>query len=88
MIHGRNAAPPNILDLVPRLDRPTFSYVAPAAANKTWYPFSFLEPIARNEPYLTSAINRLERHHDASVVEEPGSVNLTVAAAAVRRGRV
>ena len=61
MVHGRNAAPPNILDLVPRLDRPTFSYVAPAAANKTWYPFSFLEPIARNEPYLTSAINRLER---------------------------
>jgi phospholipase/carboxylesterase len=61
MVHGRNAAPPNILDLVPRLDRPTFSYVAPAAANKTWYPFSFLEEIARNEPYLTSAINRLER---------------------------
>ena len=61
MVHGRNAAPPNILDLVPRLNRPTFSYVAPAAANKTWYPFSFLEPIARNEPYLTSAINRLER---------------------------
>jgi len=61
VVHGRNAAPPNILDLVPRLDRPTFSYVAPAAANKTWYPFSFLEPIARNEPYLTSAINRLER---------------------------
>jgi predicted esterase len=61
MVHGRNAAPPNILDLMPRLDRPTFTYVAPAAANKTWYPFSFLEPIARNEPYLTSAINYLER---------------------------
>jgi predicted esterase len=61
MVHGRNAAPPNILDLVPRLDRPTFTYVAPAAANKTWYPFSFLEPIARNEPYLTSAITYLER---------------------------
>lgn len=61
MIHGRNAAPPNILDLLPRLDRRAFSYVAPAAANKTWYPFSFLEPIARNEPYLTSAIGRLER---------------------------
>jgi phospholipase/carboxylesterase len=61
MVHGRNAAPPNILDLVPRISRPMFSYVAPAAANKTWYPFSFLEATARNEPYLTSAINRLER---------------------------
>jgi predicted esterase len=61
MVHGRNASPRNILDLVPRLDRPGFSYVAPAAANNTWYPFSFLEQLAKNEPYLTSAINRLER---------------------------
>jgi predicted esterase len=61
MIHGRGAAPRNILDLVPRLDRPRFSYVAPAAANHTWYPFSFLEPLQRNEPYLTSALKRLER---------------------------
>src|SRR5580765_4073015 len=61
MVHGRNASPRNILDLMPRLDRPGFSYVAPAAANNTWYPFSFLEQFAKNEPYLTSAINRLER---------------------------
>jgi phospholipase/carboxylesterase len=61
MIHGRNASPRNILDLVPRLDRPDFSYVAPAAANNTWYPFSFLEQLARNEPYLTSAMSRFER---------------------------
>src|SRR5262245_63291070 len=60
MIHGRNASPRNILDLMPRLNRPGFSYVAPAAANNTWYPFSFLEPVAKNEPYLTSAIKRLE----------------------------
>jgi predicted esterase len=61
MIHGRNASPRNILELVPRLNRPGFSYVAPAAANNTWYPFSFLEPVAKNEPYLTSAIKRLEQ---------------------------
>ena len=61
MVHGRNASPRNILDLVPRLDRPGFSYVAPAAANNTWYPFSFLEKVAKNEPYLTSALHRLDR---------------------------
>jgi predicted esterase len=61
MIHGRNASPRNILDLIPRLNRPGFTYLAPAAANNTWYPFSFLEPVAKNEPYLTSAISRLER---------------------------
>jgi phospholipase/carboxylesterase len=60
MLHGRNASPRNILDLVPRLDRPDFSYVAPGAANNTWYPFSFLEQVAKNEPYLTSAMSRLE----------------------------
>jgi predicted esterase len=61
MIHGRNASPRNILDLVPRLDRSGMTYVAPAAANNTWYPFSFLEQIPKNEPYLTSAIHRIER---------------------------
>lgn len=61
MIHGRNASPRNILDLVPRLDRSAVTYVAPAAANNTWYPFSFLEQIPRNEPYLTSAIHSIER---------------------------
>ena len=61
MIHGRNASPRNILDLVPLLHRPDFSYVAPAAASNTWYPFSFLEQVDRNEPYLTSALSRLQR---------------------------
>lgn len=61
MIHGRNASPRNILDLIPRLDRSGITYVAPAAANNSWYPFSFLEQIPRNEPYLTSALKRLDR---------------------------
>jgi predicted esterase len=61
LIHGRNASPRSILELAPRLDRPGFSYLAPAAADNTWYPLSFLVEIARNEPYLTSAIRRLDR---------------------------
>lgn len=61
MVHGRNAAPRNILDLAPKLNRPGFSLVAPAAAGNTWYPFSFLEQTAKNEPYLSSAIRRLHQ---------------------------
>ena len=61
LIHGRNASSRNILDLAPRLDRPGFSLVAPAAAGNTWYPYSFLEQTAKNEPFLTSAITRLRR---------------------------
>ena len=60
MVHGRGAAPENILDLVPRLDRPEFSYVAPAAANNSWYPYSFLADTANNEPWLSSALAMLK----------------------------
>ena len=56
MVHGRNAAPANILDLAPRLARPNVTYLAPAAAGRTWYPFSFMAEIASNEPGLSSGL--------------------------------
>jgi predicted esterase len=59
MVHGRNAGPENILDLVPRLGRADVSYLAPAAAGRTWYPNSFLADIASNEPGLSSGIAAL-----------------------------
>jgi phospholipase/carboxylesterase len=59
MVHGRNAGPANILDLVPRLARPNLTYLAPAAANRTWYPDSFMADIATNEPGLSSALASL-----------------------------
>jgi predicted esterase len=59
MVHGRNAGPENILDLVPRLDRPEVTYLAPAAANRTWYPYSFMTDIASNEPGLSSGLEVL-----------------------------
>jgi phospholipase/carboxylesterase/glyoxalase family protein len=61
MLHGRNAGPANILELVPLLDRPTLTYLAPAAANNTWYPFGFMAKTASNEPWLTSALSVLHR---------------------------
>ena len=60
MIHGRNAAPANILDLVPVLDRPEFLYVAPAAAGGTWYPLSFMAPREKNEPGISSGLAVIE----------------------------
>jgi predicted esterase len=61
MLHGRGAGPENILDLVPRLDRPQFEYVAPAAPNRTWYPFSFMAEIEKNEPFLSDALATVGR---------------------------
>jgi predicted esterase len=59
MVHGRNAGPANILDLVPRLARPGLTYLAPAAANRTWYPLSFMADTAANEPGLSSGLASL-----------------------------
>jgi len=57
MIHGRGAGPRNILELVPSLERPDAAYMAPAADSGTWYPQSFMAPMERNEPGITSGIS-------------------------------
>jgi predicted esterase len=56
LAHGRGATAPGILELAGPLHHPDFAYLAPQAAGDTWYPYSFLSPIAQNEPNLTSAL--------------------------------
>lgn len=68
MVHGRNAGPANIIDLVPRLARPNLTYLAPTAANRTWYPHSFMSEIAGNEPGLSSGLAVLESLLDRTQV--------------------
>ncbi len=65
MVHGRNAAPANILSLVPSFGRPDLTYLAPAAAGGTWYPLSFMAEQEKNEPGLSSGLwvlDQLVRH--------------------------
>jgi predicted esterase len=54
MIHGRNAMPQSILELVSLIGLKDIHYVAPAAENNTWYPYSFLTEIEKNEPGISS----------------------------------
>lgn len=56
MVHGRNARPADIIGLAPHFAQPDFTYLAPGAAGNTWYPFSFMEEIAQNEPGISSGI--------------------------------
>jgi predicted esterase len=60
MVHGRGAGPRNILDLVPALARSDLTYLAPAAAEGTWYPLNFMAETARNEPGLSSGLAVLD----------------------------
>ena len=61
MVHGRGASPEAILSLVPRLARPEVTWLAPAAASNSWYPYSFLSDTEKNEPFLSSALASLGR---------------------------
>jgi phospholipase/carboxylesterase len=61
LAHGRGASAKDILTLAAELEQPGFVYLAPQAANNTWYPYSFLMPIERNEPYLSSALATLDQ---------------------------
>ena len=61
LLHGRGAAAEDILTLVGELNNPDFAYLAPQAAAFTWYPERFMEPIERNEPWLTSALAFVSR---------------------------
>jgi predicted esterase len=56
MIHGRGASAEDILTLADELRLEDVAFVAPQAANNTWYPYSFLAQMAQNEPWLSSAI--------------------------------
>src|SRR5713226_8897142 len=56
MVHGRGASAESILDLAVELHQPGFAYLAPQAAGDTWYPYSFLAPLANNEPGLSSGL--------------------------------
>jgi predicted esterase len=61
MIHGRGATAESILGLAQELNQPDYLYLAPQAAGDTWYPYSFLSPIERNEPGITSAMAAVDR---------------------------
>ena len=60
LVHGRGASAEDILALASDLYAPELAYLAPQAADNSWYPHSFLAPVAQNEPWLTSALRKLE----------------------------
>ena len=73
-VHGRGATAGSIVQVVDQLDVDGVAAVAPQAARNTWYPSSFLEPIERNEPWLSGALDVLgdtiERVEDGGVPAE------------------
>lgn len=56
MVHGRGATADSVLSLASAFDVEDFAFLAPQANGNTWYPNSFLAPIASNEPGITSGL--------------------------------
>ena len=74
MLHGRGGEAQNMLEFAEVLAQPNLAYLAPQAKDRSWYPYSFLAPINRNEPFLSSAlkmlghlVDRLESEHHLRV---------------------
>jgi phospholipase/carboxylesterase len=60
LLHGRGGSAEDILSLTSGLYLPQLVYLAPQAAENSWYPNSFLAPVELNEPWLTSALRKVE----------------------------
>jgi predicted esterase len=64
LLHGRGATAEDILGLAEEFDCPNVAWLAPQAPGRAWYPYSFLAPISRNEPWLTSALGIVAQELD------------------------
>ena len=60
LLHGRGASAEDILGLGAAIAPEGWAMLAPAAAGHTWYPYSFLAPREQNEPFLSSALRRVQ----------------------------
>jgi phospholipase/carboxylesterase len=74
LVHGRGQDTDYMREqVIDRLGRPDVAYVLPAAHERSWYPGSFLEPLERNQPRLTWALERMDevrqRLHDEGVAD-------------------
>jgi phospholipase/carboxylesterase len=71
LLHGRGASAQNILELGYEVGDGNVAFLAPQAAQNTWYPNSFLAPIKQNQPWLDSALAKV-----AACIDECNAVGL------------
>jgi len=58
LVHGRGGTAAGMIDLS-NIGLDDVAYLAPQAAGNTWYPLSFLAPMAQNQPGLSSGLSVL-----------------------------
>ena len=71
VVHGRGGSAREMLVLAGEFQLDDVAVLAPQAAGNTWYPYSFLSPMDRNEPGLSSCLGVL-----AGLVGELGEAGM------------
>lgn len=57
LLHGRGSDANAILLLADEFKHDSWIYLAPQAAENSWYPYRFLEPVQYNEPWISSGFS-------------------------------
>lgn len=60
LVHGRGAGAAGIAPLAEEFALTDATYIIPEASGRAWYPFSFLSPIATNEPGISSGLSVID----------------------------
>ncbi len=60
MLHGRGGSPEDMIGLADHLALPDLAVLASEAADRSWWPDSFLAPLSANEPGLGSGLSVVE----------------------------
>lgn len=76
MLHGRGGSAADILSLSEQLDVAEYALIAPQAYQHTWYPYSFMAPLERNEPWLSQSLATIQECVDLALesVKEQSSI--------------
>ena len=67
LLHGRDRTREEKVVLASAFQLADIRWLAPSADTGSWYPGRFFDPVAANEPYLSQAVEQIDR-----VVEEAG----------------
>lgn len=83
-IHGRTQSSSDMLTIASRLNLSEMPCIALDAADNSWYPNQFMEPLANNQPRLDFALERLDQL--LSELNERGIANENIAIVGFSQG--
>jgi phospholipase/carboxylesterase len=61
VLHGRGGSADDMAGLGAAFEQKDMRFICPEAPGNTWYPFRFIEPIAKNQPQLDQALAAISK---------------------------